>query len=126
MSRFALPLAALLAAALGACASDINPVRDVFVGVGAGAKVPARPDFVEASRPASVDYMPVGVAAKPRSVAKKNADQVKAMEAELDGTRAGQEARATEARKAAETPPIEPVKVEPIPALAPDPPPLRR
>lgn len=114
MSRLAAPrlvLIALLSAGLGACAGDVNPVRDAFVGAGVGATVPKRPDFVEASRPASVDYLPVGVSAPPRSTRPRTPDEVKAMEAELAAARAAQDARAEEARRAASTPPPAPVRV---------------
>ncbi len=109
-----LVLAALLAAGASACAGDVNPVRDVAVGTGFGTTLPQRPDFVEASRPASLDYMPVGVSAPPRATRNKTPDQVKAMEAELDGLRGAQEARAAEARRLAMTPAPEPVRVAPI------------
>ncbi|WP_240539972.1 hypothetical protein [Salinarimonas soli] len=108
----ALSLAIIATAALGACAGDTNPVRDVAVGAGFGRTVPQRPDFVEASRPAGTDYMPVGVAAPPRALAKKTPDQVKAMEAELDGTRTGHGPMADEARRLAATPPPAPVKLD--------------
>ena len=117
----ALLLATLATGALGACAGDTNPVRDVVVGTGFGANVPQRPDFVQATRPASTDYMPVGVAAPPRALAKKTPEQVKAAEAELDGTRDAHGPRAEEARRLAATPPPAPVtlnadgEAEPVP-----------
>jgi len=100
----ALLLALVATGALGACAGDVNPVR--------GASVPQRPDFVQASRPASTAYMPVGVAAPPRALAKKTPEQVKAAEAELDGTRNAHGPRADEARRLAATPPPAPVKLD--------------
>jgi hypothetical protein len=108
----ALLLALVATGALGACAGDVNPVRDAFVGVGVGASVPQRPDFVQASRPASTAYMPVGVAAPPRALAKKTPEQVKAAEAELDGTRNAHGPRAEEARRLAATPAPAPVKLD--------------
>jgi hypothetical protein len=109
-----LALAAALSAGLSACAGDQNPVRDAFVGAGLGTTLPKRPDFVEASRPASTEYMPVGVSAPPRPSAKRTPEQVKALEAELDGTRARNQSSADEARRLATTPAPEPVRVAPI------------
>ncbi|HYF52962.1 MAG TPA: hypothetical protein VEA41_01745 [Salinarimonas sp.] len=110
-----LAAAALLAAGLSACSGDLNPVRDIAVGVGVGAKVPSRPDFVEATRPASTEYMPVGVSAPRPAVTRKTPAAVKAMEAELDGERAAHAVQAEEARRVGATPAPEPVKIEPIP-----------
>jgi len=110
---------AFMTGALGGCASDVNPVRDLFVSAGAGPGVVTRPDFVEASRPANVGYMPVGVSAPVRPVPKKTAEEVKKMEAELGATRAAHEARAAEARRLSTSPPPEPPRVAPIPPVQP-------
>jgi hypothetical protein len=96
------------AALLAGCSGDINPVRDVVVGVGVGADRKKAQDFVERTRPAQVDYMPVGVSAPARPIAAKPIAGVKAAEAEMDALRAANEARAAEARQAGATPPPQP------------------
>lgn len=92
---------ALVLLLLGACASDTNPVRDVFVAVGAGPKESTAPDFVAQSRQGRNDYMPVGVNAPTRALPAKTGAQIKQSEAELDALRAGNATRADEAQKAA-------------------------
>jgi hypothetical protein len=100
-----LAYALAVAAALGACSGDLNPMRDAAVATGIGAERRKGPDFVEKSRPAELDYLPVGVTAPGRSTAAKPAARVKAVEAEMDAARAANEARGAEARKAGATPP---------------------
>jgi hypothetical protein len=92
---------ALAAVALGlaGCAADTNPVRDVFVATGVGAKPKPAPDFVVQSRPESVDYIPVGAPAPARPIRGKTAAEAKATEAELDAARAAVEAQAAAARQ---------------------------
>jgi hypothetical protein len=90
----------LAAAALGACSGDFNPVRDVAVKTGLGAERKDGPDFVRQSRPADLDYAPVGVAAPKPKIAAKGAGDVKAVEGQMDAIRAANEARANEARQA--------------------------
>jgi tagatose-1,6-bisphosphate aldolase non-catalytic subunit AgaZ/GatZ len=95
---------------LAACSSDTNPVRDVFVAVGAGPKTAATPDFVKQSRPPKLDYVPVGTAAPARNTPARTADQVKATEAEMDAARARNEAAGQAAVQAGATPAPTPVK----------------
>src|SRR5690349_8408156 len=95
---------------VAACSSDTNPVRDVFVAVGAGPKTAPTPDFVKQSRPAALDYVPVGTKAPPRNTPALTADQVKAAEAEMDATRARNEAAGQVAVQAGATPPPAPAK----------------
>ncbi|HEY8382545.1 MAG TPA: hypothetical protein VIL09_10385 [Microvirga sp.] len=97
--------------ALTACAGDTNPVRDVLVSVGAGAQPTAAPEFVQQSRPATLDYMPVGTRAPDRDTAARSAAEVKATEAELDAIRTRNEAAARAAEAAGATPPPEPATV---------------
>src|SRR5215212_2101475 len=85
--------------ALAGCSADVNPVRDVFVATGVGAKPKPAPDFVVQSRPDAVDYIPVGASAPARPIRNKTAAEAKATEAELDATRAAVEAKAAEARQ---------------------------
>jgi hypothetical protein len=90
--------------ALAGCSADTNPVRDVFVATGVGAKPKPAPDFVVQSRPEAVDYVPVGVSAPARPIRGKTVAETKAAEAELDAQRAAIEAKATEARQVGATP----------------------
>ena len=76
---------------LAACSGDANPVRDTLVATGVGAQPKPAPDFVAASRPQTIDYIPVAPA--PAKTAAKSADQVKAAEAAMDKTRTANEAR---------------------------------
>jgi hypothetical protein len=87
---------------LAACSGDTNPVRDALVTTGVGTAPRPAPDFVAASRPETIDYIPVG--ATPAKTAAKSADQVKATEAAMEKTRAANESRAAAARKLGETP----------------------
>lgn len=81
------------AAGLGACAGDANPVRDLAVasGVTGGEPKPA-PDFVTRTRTAGTDYVPVGSSAPKRELRPKTKTEVTNAEAELDRTRARNEA----------------------------------
>ena len=104
----------IAAGALGACSGDFNPVRDVAVKTGLGAERKEGPDFVRESRPANLDYAPVGVAAPKPATAAKSASGVKAVEGQMDAIRAANEARAIEARQAgAAIPPVEPPTMPP-------------
>lgn len=104
---------------LGACSGDANPVRDTLVSVGAGPTVAPTPDFVERSRPATLDYVPVGTAAPERPVKARSADEVKAVEAEMEGLRTRNEAAARAAEKAGATPAPEPATIAPPAAPVP-------
>ena len=91
---------ALLATALASCSGDTNLVRDAAVATGGGAERRQAPDFVAASRPATSDYQPVGVAPAPRAITAKPRAGVQAVEAQMDAVRAANEARAAAARQA--------------------------
>ncbi|NNM74428.1 hypothetical protein [Enterovirga aerilata] len=92
----------LIGAALGGCAGDANPVRDAAVaaGVTGGEPKPA-PDFVARTRPAQVEYLPVGVSAPPRRYRAKTKDEVENAEAQMDRLSRANAARAAAARRAA-------------------------
>ena len=49
----------------GGCMGDQNPVRDAFAGVGAGPPQAQTPEFVQQSRRANLDYIPVGLGGRP-------------------------------------------------------------
>mgnify|MGYP006292266191 CR=1 FL=1 len=79
--------------ALSGCAStgadgpkSNDSLRDLAVWAGFATKVQEAPDFVKESRPASTDYMPVGVT--PSGPAKKarklTPEELKALQDELD------------------------------------------
>lgn len=123
-----IPAVALTAAlALAGCAGDLNPVRDVFVGVGAGATPDPAPDFIEQSRTtAPGDYVPVRPLPD-RPTQAKTPEEIAAAEAELEALRETQAARAASARRLSLSPAPEPVVVEPLPDFEDEivPPPLR-
>lgn len=113
-------LAALLAsAALAGCADGANPVRDLAVasGVTGGEPKPA-PDFVTRTRPASVDYMPIGVSAPKRRYRAKKEDAVKSVESQMDAARGHNDQRGAAARKAGAAAAASPA----VPPKAPPPP----
>lgn len=91
--------------ALCACSGDFNPVRDAAVYTGVGPERKAGQDFVAQSRPADLDYVPVGRIPPPRAMPAKPAIAVKASETALDAVRTGNEARGLAAREAGSTPP---------------------
>jgi hypothetical protein len=109
------PILAVTVIALGlaGCSADTNPVRDVFVATGVGAKPKPAPEFVVNSRSETVDYIPVGTSAPTRPIRGKTAAETKAAEAELDAARAAVEAKAVEARQVGATPALAPA---PVPA----------
>jgi hypothetical protein len=89
---------ALACAALAGCAGDTNPVRDVFVATGVGAERKKPAEFVEKSRPAAVDYAPVGVAQPKPAIKAKTKGGVTNAEAEMDAYRSANETKAKEAK----------------------------
>jgi hypothetical protein len=105
----AFSLAMLAAAGLAGCNS--NPVRDVATAVGAGPQMAPSPDFVARSRPANLDYMPIGTPVPERPTPARTAEEIKAAEAELDALRAQNEAAGAAAAELGKTPPPEPIKL---------------
>ncbi|HEY8565747.1 MAG TPA: hypothetical protein VIL65_09620 [Beijerinckiaceae bacterium] len=111
LRRLALSMGAV--AALGACSGDINPVRDVAISAGVGQKRPDGQDFVRDSRPATLDYRPVGRLAAERDRKARTPTEVKALEAQVDKSRAAVQAAGEQAKQAGQTPaPVSP-KVSP-------------
>lgn len=102
MTCFPASVAVILAAvALSGCAGDANVVRDIAVASGVtGGEPRPPPDFVSRTR-GPLEYMPIGVAAPRRALPPKNAAAVGGAEAEMDGLRRRNEARAADARRAA-------------------------
>jgi hypothetical protein len=101
-------VAALLA--LCACAGDTNPVRDLAVATGVGVEPKPAQDFVAKTRPQSLEYLPVGAAPPERARPPKTADEVKALEAEMDRDRAAMQDEAAAARQLGSSPPPRPAQ----------------
>ena len=100
-------LCAALVATLVGCAGDTNPVRDAFAaGVGAAEEGTG---VRRESRPAAMEFAPVGIAQPKRGVAAKPKSGVAAAEAEMEAIRAKNEAKAKEARAVGAT--VGPVEV---------------
>ncbi len=64
-----------------------NPIKSVVETVGFATTAPEPQDFVKATRPATLEYMPVGITPPARSLKPKKAEEVKKMEDELLATR---------------------------------------
>ncbi len=64
-----------------------NPVKSVVEKVGFATTAPEPQAFVKATRPATLDYMAVGITPPARSLKPKKADEVKKMEDDLIATR---------------------------------------
>lgn len=109
-------LAALACIAVAGCASDANPVRDIAVasGITGGEPRPA-PDFVTRTRPADIDFAPVGVSAPARATRPKDRGAVTGAEAEMNALRARNEQRGATARRAGASAPASPVAAPPPP-----------
>ena len=103
--------ALVLLAASGVAGCNSNPVRDVATSLGAGPQVAPTPDFVARSRPATLDYMPIGTSVPERPTPARTAAEIKAAEAELDALRSRNEAAGAAAAEAGKTPPPEPIRV---------------
>ena len=104
-------LTMLAAPGVSGCNGSFNPVRDVATAVGAGPQVAATPDFVARSRPANLEYMPIGTPTVERPTPARTADEIKAAEAELDALRSRNEAAGAAAAELGKTPPPEPVRL---------------
>jgi hypothetical protein len=125
---FVTVLGAALGLALSGCAGDLNPVRDVFVATGAGARPAAAPDFVEASRAAAPSGYVAVAPLRERETPAKTPEEIAALEAELVATHSRSEAEAARVRRLVVGPAPEPVAVPPPVSLEADlaPPPTTR
>ncbi|MBD2746844.1 hypothetical protein IC232_09060 [Microvirga sp. BT688] len=103
--------ALVLLAASGVAGCNSNPVRDVATSLGAGPQLAPTPDFVARSRPANLDYMPIGTPVPERPTPARTAAEIKAAEAELDALRNRNEAAGAAAAELGKTPPPEPVRL---------------
>lgn len=115
MKLLSIPRKAVLALTLCSVASvagcNSNPVRDVATSLGAGPQVAPTPDFVTRSRPATLDYMPIGTPAPERQTPARTAAEIKAAEAELDAVRSRNEAAGAAAAELGKTPPPQPIRL---------------
>lgn len=84
---------------LAGCASEGDTGRGLFQAAGFATTAPRAADFVESSR-TDAGYIPVGTAA-PARAKPKSADDIKAMEAELERRRASNESAAADALRSA-------------------------
>ncbi|WP_201837585.1 hypothetical protein [Microvirga zambiensis] len=109
--RSSIALAMLAASGVAGCNGSFNPVRDVASSLGAGPQSAATPDFVARSRPANLEYMPIGAPIPERPTPARTADEIKAAEAELDALRTQNEAAGAAAAELGNTPPPEPIKL---------------
>jgi hypothetical protein len=118
-------LSSCIVSGLSACSGDRNPVRDVLVSTGIAPQSPQAQDFVATTRPAALDYKPVGVSAPPRRFNAKSQAEIEAAKAELDALRTVNDGQAAMTRAmGAAVPPVAPVTV-PAPVTMPDSTPVR-
>jgi hypothetical protein len=103
-------LGATGAALLGLGLAGCNPVRDVAVATGFGAKEPDPAPFVKGSRNADGDYMPVGVNAPPRKLKPRTKEEAEALQRQLDAQRQATEAAGASAEALGAA-----VKARPVP-----------
>ena len=101
----------IMVAAAGVTGCNSNPVRDVATSLGAGPNVAPTPDFVARSRPATLDYMPIGTPVPERPTPARTAAEIKAAEAELEALRTRNEAAGAAAAEAGKTPPPQPIRL---------------
>jgi hypothetical protein len=89
----------LLLVAAG-CSATTNPVRDVFAEFGAGPPAATAPDFVAKTRPAELEYIPVGRATAQAPTAARTPAEIAQFEAELEAERLRAESKGAAARGA--------------------------
>jgi len=102
-----------MAVPLLAGCTEGNPVRDAAQGVGLAGRPSEPADFVRGSRATSpTGFMAVGVSAPPRPVARRTAEEFRAMEKALDADRARLQAQGAAARQAGATAPAKPPVIQ--------------
>jgi hypothetical protein len=99
--------AGLCLVALAACSG--NTAGNFVRSTGLGPTTAASPDFVAASRSQNLDYIPINPSGPGREAPAKTADQVKAVEAEMDSVREQNAAAGAAAAEAGGTPAPDPV-----------------
>jgi hypothetical protein len=115
----AIALTMLAVGNVAACTDGSNPTKELANSLGLGPKITESPDFVARSRPKSLDYMPIGVAAAERPTKARTAEEIKAAEAEMDALRAQNEAAGAAAARLGGTPEPAPVIKKPAPQKTP-------
>ncbi|MGP9822248.1 hypothetical protein ACTZWW_19675 [Salinarimonas sp. NSM] len=123
VTRNSMTLAAAAAAALmlAGCAGDLNPVRDVFVAVGAGSPPQQAPTFVEETRAGGpTGYVPVRPTLR-RETDPKTPEEVAEARAALEADLEAALERGERARSLAIGPDPAPVVVPPLPPISDDP-----
>lgn len=105
----AVGLTLLAVANVAACMDGSNPTRELVTSISGGPRMAETPDFVQRSRPASLDYLPIGVDPPARPTPARTAEEIKAAEAEMEAVRARNEAAGAAAARLGGTPPPEPV-----------------
>ncbi len=99
MTVRSLAAVSLLLLVASGCSATTNPVRDVFAEFGAGPPTATAPDFVAKTRPAELDYIPVGRPAQAPTAARTPAE-IAQFEAELEAERLRAESQGAAARGA--------------------------
>jgi hypothetical protein len=95
----------LVGAALGGCASEGNPVRDLALASGlTGGEPKPAPDFVARTRPAQAEYVPIAAIPPSRRYRAKDKEEVESAEAQMKQLSRANEARAAQARRAGAAP----------------------
>lgn len=102
---------AALALALGGCAGD-GPVKVVAEVAGMATTPQESRKFVQETRPADPQYIPVGTVAT-REAKRKTVDEFKALEKQLEAQRTSNDAAGTQARQLGSTPPPKPAEALP-------------
>ncbi len=98
---------------LGACAGDLNPVRDVFVATGLGQAEREAPEFIAQSRPDELAFAPIR-SIPPDDRGLKTEEELAEMEEELRRVQESNISRADGTRRMTLLPDPEPVIVEPL------------
>jgi hypothetical protein len=101
----------LLAAAVlaGAACTSGNPAGQLIASTGLGPTQAKPQDFVVASRPGTVDFIPIQPQAPGRPTPAKTAAQVKEVETEMDSLRERNASAGAAAAELGGTPPPDPV-----------------
>jgi hypothetical protein len=102
-------LGGLALLALAGCA-DGGPAKGAARVVGFAWDAPESKEFVRDTRPAQLEYIPVGTKIE-REARKLTPAEFSAIERELDDARARNEAAGAEAKAAGATPPPAPIKL---------------
>lgn len=95
------------------CAGN-SPVRGLATTTGFATDTPEGADFVKQTRPAQLEYRPVGVKPPERAMKPMTEEELKGLEGSLEARRNSNEAQAAAAKALSNTPMAQPPVVEPI------------